>query len=489
MIVVINMSFCEEFQRAVGNTTIYRLSKITGIERTKLQRIKSGQKLPTKEELDLICISLYLSPEEKFKLTKEYEIAIIGEDRYKSRICTAGFIENLYDLFEVEHSEVESHFKISFDIKCPAVIQGESDTYNTVETIIRQEAIENNTIYMYGNTFDSKSMLNSLLRSVTDVPGLSVSQIFGLKPHDESYDNYYSNISMISKIYPVFLSRTNYHAYYYYDKVNNHSLFPYLIVTDNYSITISYDRKSAVITQDKNIIKLHKQLFEQKIDESYALIADINTLMGYSSIYVEHLQHFDIANTKLLTIEYEPCVTPYISDEVIEMCMRRDIPNFPVIFERAKSCIAQYRNFMLKTSIFTERGLDNFITTGRITEIPEIAYNPIPPKARIQILNALCKSATDLKQSSLHLIRDDKLHLPKNLRYCGTGQVHDFFLLLSDVKNSPSIFKLNECGFAKPFYDFASSLIDSDTVYSNEETVKIIQDKILEFSQSLKSDK
>ena len=54
------MSFCEKFQRAVGDTTIYRLSKITGIERTKLQRIKSGQKLPTMEELELICASLFL---------------------------------------------------------------------------------------------------------------------------------------------------------------------------------------------------------------------------------------------------------------------------------------------------------------------------------------------------------------------------------------------------------------------------------------------
>ena len=126
--------------------------------------------------------------------------------------------------------------------------------------------------------------------------------------------------------------------------------------------------------------------------------------MGYSSIYVEHLRHYDIANTNLITIEYEPCVTPYIGDELIEMCMRKDIPNFPVIFDRAKSCLSQYRNFMLKTSIFTERGLDNFLMTGRITEIPEIAYNPIPPKYRIKILNELCKSAINLKQSSLHLI-------------------------------------------------------------------------------------
>lgn len=52
-------------------------------------------------------------------------------------------------------------------------------------------------------------------------------------------------------------------------------------------------------------------------------------------------------------------------------------------------------------------------------------------------------------------------------------------------KNSHSVFKLNECGFAKPFYDFATSLVDSEIVYSNEETIKIIQNKISEFSQSL----
>lgn len=401
------MSFCEKFQRAVGDTTIYRLSKITGIERTKLQRIKSGQKLPTMEELELICASLCLSPEEKFNLTKEYEIAIIGEDRYKSRICTANFIENLYNIFEVKHCPIERSFKISLNIEYPAVIKGESDTYNAIETIMRQEAVENNTIYMYGDIFEDKSPINNLLKSITDIAGLSVCHIFGLKPYDDSY----------------------------------------------------------------------------------ALIADINTLMGYSSIYVEHLRHYDIANTNLITIEYEPCVTPYIGDELIEMCMRKDIPNFPVIFDRAKSCLSQYRNFMLKTSIFTERGLDNFLMTGRITEIPEIAYNPIPPKYRIKILNELCKSAINLKQSSLHLIREDKLHLPKNLRYCGTGQINDFFLLLSDEKNSHSVFKLNECGFAKPFYDFATSLVDSEIVYSNEETIKIIQNKISEFSQSLKSDK
>lgn len=114
---------------------------------------------------------------------------------------------------------------------------------------------------------------------------------------------------------------------------------------------------------------------------------------------------------------------------------------------------------MLKTSIFTERGLDNFLMTGRITEIPEIAYNPIPPKYRIKILNELCKSAINLKQSSLHLIREDKLHLPKNLRYCGTGQINDFFLLLSDEKTATLFLNLMNVDLQNPFMILQRALL------------------------------
>lgn len=93
------MTFRDDFLRLIDSTTIYRLSKSTGIERTKLQRIKSGQKLPTKEELEIISRELSLTPDEKENIFTELEIALIGEDKYKSRIHTKRFIEQLYNIF------------------------------------------------------------------------------------------------------------------------------------------------------------------------------------------------------------------------------------------------------------------------------------------------------------------------------------------------------------------------------------------------------
>ena len=68
------MWFKDEFLRLLGNETIYNLSKNTGIERTKLQRIKSGKRQPNKEDIEKIARALFLSAEEKQALYRAYEI-------------------------------------------------------------------------------------------------------------------------------------------------------------------------------------------------------------------------------------------------------------------------------------------------------------------------------------------------------------------------------------------------------------------------------
>lgn len=82
----------------------------------------------------------------------------------KAESAFINFIENLYNIFEVKHCPIERSFKISLNIEYPAVIKGESDTYTAIETIMRQEAVENNTIYMYGDIFEDKSPINNLLK-------------------------------------------------------------------------------------------------------------------------------------------------------------------------------------------------------------------------------------------------------------------------------------------------------------------------------------
>lgn len=469
------MTFRDDFLRHIEKTTIYRLSKSTGIERTKLQRIKSGQKLPTKEELEIISKELSLTPDEKDNIFKELEIAAIGEDKYKSRTYTKNFIELLYNIFNNEPQNAIITNIVNLNFEGTYTTTNSSDTSALINNFINAESNKQNNLFIY-NTSAVGNVFDNIYAKILNRPNLTVTQIIGIKPHNDNYESYYENIDIISKIYPVFLSATNYHVYYYYDKVMENSMFPFTLVSDNYVLMISYNLKYAMLTDDKNIVGISKSVFNEKVKKSYSLINDITDLSDYTSLYIEHYKKYN--NAQLITIEYEPCLFPYIEPEVIKEIVYKELAEYDEIVQRCMEIRNLYNKTRHNQLYFTKEGVLNFLNNGRIAEIPDIVYEPIPLSERINILNKLCYDAKTEKSKELHIIKHEKLKVPKNLRYCGHGQINDFLLLLPKKKQNPSIFKLNECGFAKPFYDFASHLCDTDMVLSNDETVSFIENCI-----------
>ncbi len=474
------MTFRDDFLRLIDSTTIYRLSKSTGIERTKLQRIKSGQKLPTKEELEIISRELSLTPDEKENIFTELEIALIGEDKYKSRIHTKRFIEQLYNIFNNESANSISTSEINLNTNSIYTTNTTTETNALINSFMNAETSKENHIYIY-NSVTAGEMFENIYSKIINHPKLSVTHIIGFKPHNDTYESYYANVNIISKIYPVFLSQTNYYVYYYYDKVKENSMFSYTVISDNYTLMLSYNFKYAILTNNENVVKTTKLVFEEKIKNSYPLISDITDVLSYSNIYVEHHSKYNQNDTQLITIEYEPCVFPYLDSELVKLLLKKDIPNYNTIVERCLNIKDSYSKIKLSQSYFTKAGVQNFIDNGRINEIPEFVYDPIPFEIRIELLEKLCYDAKISKIKELHLINDNKLKVPENLRYCGNGQLNDFFLLLSKKAQKPSIIRLNECGFAKPFYDFASHLRETDMVFSNDETVDYIESCIQKY--------
>lgn len=478
------MTFRDDFLRLIEPTTIYRLSKATGIERTKLQRIKSGQKLPTKDELEIISRELSLTPDEKDTLFRELEIAVIGEDKFKSRLRTKDFIEQLYTIFYKKTAKAIKTSEISLNIKCPYTTNSISDTNNLINSFINAEASKKNHIYIY-NSIATGDVFNNIFSGIIDNPDLSVTHIIGLTPHNDNFESYYTNIDLISRIYPVFLSKTNYYVYYYYNKVMENSMFPYTIISDNYTLMLSYNLKHAVLTDNKYITDSYKSVFNEKLNGSYPLISDIANLDEYTKIYIDHISSLVKGVEELNLLEYDPCIFPYIDSDIIQRLIKKELPNYDLIVSRCLSVKECYKGLNKTVSYFSKEGLQNFIRNGRITEIPEIAYEPIPFKIRLELLERLCYDAKNNDAKEIYLINETKLKMPENLRYCGNGQVNDFLLLLSKKNEKPSIFKLNEFGFAKPFNDFVSHLKDTDMVLSNRETVEYIEKCITEHKTTI----
>lgn len=86
---------CKEIM-AENGTNVYRLSNTSSLERTTLQRMVTGKRLPHIEFVKQFCRELRIPISTEKELMELYKIETVGEQTYQNRKC----IENLLRVLE-----------------------------------------------------------------------------------------------------------------------------------------------------------------------------------------------------------------------------------------------------------------------------------------------------------------------------------------------------------------------------------------------------
>lgn len=89
--------FSEKLRKYVADSgyTVYRLAKLSGVERTGLQRVLSGQRLLSEQALDSLLDFLQINFAERDELYHLYRIEELGESRYHQQELILLFIKRL----------------------------------------------------------------------------------------------------------------------------------------------------------------------------------------------------------------------------------------------------------------------------------------------------------------------------------------------------------------------------------------------------------
>ena len=171
--------------------------------------------------------------------------------------------------------------------------------------------------------------------------------------------------------------------------------------------------------------------------------------------------------------------------DMIEKSMLPDLPNREQILsffaDRQKQITLLEDSQRKNTSFFTPEGIDRFLTTGKTSEIPEALYTPLPVSARAELLRRMLR-CVEQGNYTPYLVRSQKLTLPRLLSLFITDEqrlscssAHPVFGLYSVIFREKSIvFSIR---------DFLEYLKDTDMVYSREDSITILQNKLKELER------
>lgn len=455
-----------------NGTNVYRLSISAAMERTKLQRMVTGKRLPNIEFVRRFCRELRMPVQEEEQLLELYKREIVGEDVYRNRQCIRDLFRRLSSLEQSNYREIPE------TLGGTCVFQENEtalDSFFSVYVLLEQCFLSKEPVHILTNfPASDKEFFRqlSLLHYKYKGNKVSVSHLIHFQINTMLS---FLNLQVLHSILPLALSNTlDYTAYYYYSKTSESDfsqlLFPYYVITENFVLEISGDLKNCILHTDGERIKAYTQEFQRILSLSKPLIQCSDTP---ESAWEQYKQRSPEEAPMTQVLEAQPCYRDLISDEEFLKVIEDKASDF---LPMAKGMLRDSKALHSREGemFFTENGLDYFCRTGKITGQVATLLPPLTLNQRIEALERF------LQRDSIHryyCISSEKLPLPLNLNFEIYGN-KQFQLIQVEPSLKVSLFTITESSICEAFYDFAGSLRESGLVLGEEETNELVRAKV-----------
>lgn len=100
-------SKCREYLKNTGET-VYQLSASSGLDRTSLQRMITGKRLPGMDFVRQFCDSIRINPSQRQEMIELYKIEKIGKEIYYNR----KYIQELLRVISTQQMLFSSGFTV-----------------------------------------------------------------------------------------------------------------------------------------------------------------------------------------------------------------------------------------------------------------------------------------------------------------------------------------------------------------------------------------
>ncbi|MBR1738508.1 MAG: hypothetical protein IJ736_16130 [Firmicutes bacterium] len=457
----------------------YTISKNTGISQSMLSMIFNYKRKIQPVHFYSIIEQLPITLSEKDNLIDEFKKAYYSYDEYMSFKYIIDMFKQLSDFTVSDgiraRQPIMDNIETAFDNK---IYRG-PDISLVINRLFADEFNNaNSKIYMYLGFDSENSLLHSCIDSIIKQFEHSTKIVMLIDFINDTENTAY-NLKTLKNILPVALSDYSQSYEFYYTNVdsaiNNNYLipYPYFIALSNFVIFINASQDEILLHSHPDTVKNIRARCEGRV-VNYTKLMDINS--NIFSIVSEIVKNQGDSNDIFCSLEYEPCMSLHFTPELVDSVIPKDAPLREEVFNVLMLRLKQLKSFKQSIQIFNKDALLNFANTGMIAEYPPEYARPLTVEERLFILDNLLKCAKSGKHTFRVLNPANLLISDCVSMYQSNGFVQ--FTMWNSKKADLKYYTIFEKTIYESFYKFMKDIPDSNYVFSNVETIKIIEEAI-----------
>lgn len=474
--------------------SIQALSKSSGVDRSFIHHILTGKRIPAdKDVLENIMKALTLTPTQSEELRRLYYIERIGECIFRRNVLVKNLLESLVGL-DTTLPPIKSSYQHDFtSFPQSSAFSGTQNINTVIKAVLEEESTRANG-YVKLIVQPEYRFLMDLLLTIGNMDSLlKIEHVFCLqKDIREKNENTY-NLKALQAVMPLLLSCCCYEAYIYYDNIDSSlnvtSVFPYIIITSDKVIGISYDLQHATLFLDHSFHEVYSQVYQRIFRSCSPLTSRILDPMDF---YMQHsvlelgVNDPKGGNSFTYSLFAQPCLVFFVNRELLNKYVV-DFPQKEEVIDLMLKRSTYYCQKLLEgyeyTTFFTSEGLDSFWNTGRITEIPDEFYHPIDKEDCLALLKILYDSILHTSYNAC-ILNPYKLRITDRLVISAVDESSIFFMYVHPTRGMFH-FVFHEPSISMSIFNFLNFLKESELVFNRDETLAILHSKIKEYENEL----
>lgn len=476
------IEFSELLKQYINSSgfTIYQLAQLSGVNRTTIQRAVTSGRIPQKEAFRKILATLNLTRAERQNLMESYEFASDGEYNYRQRRYIKSFLEEIAATISPDASltDLTAVLSSSVSIENRSFLLGRSQIEDSLKLLLYNELRSSQPSCCIFLPMD-RELFPGFFSALIHSRDIDVRQLLYLIKNPTSYENVeFHNLKVFSRILPYLLTTdADYHIYYTYNAFapvpETTTGFPYYILFSNFAVFFSSDLNAAWLENNIQLLSYFWKRFSLITSQSQELNIQLNDPIQYmvncAAIYSDTCTNY--------SIEYQPCLLPFMDDELVEALANPLLPDRSRLKDILRECFRQFHSMEHNVVLFTEKGLNDFTQNGIIVNVPSDCARPCTCEERLDLLRRL-EQACETDSIVMRCINPAYFTIEKQLYFSLQKNKEVCFFFYNVEKNEFRFTSIRENTIYAAFYDFVEYLLNSNYVLTKEETLSIFRRQI-----------
>lgn len=467
---------CKELLTENGYN-VYRLSQAASLERTTLQRMVTGKRLPGPEFIEHFCQALRISLPEKKEVMELYKMEVIGETAYRNQTIILQLFKKLSTLEKnkgfhkrsiVDYGEMKLISPISND---------KYETEILLQYVLRKTIQEQESPELYTNLPGTDTLLPHYLNLL--IPQYDKTILIKHLIHFQANASYaYENLETLHQIIPLcFSAGIHYMPFYYYSKLSRNDqpnlLYPFYIITEKYVLQLAADLSKGILHSDSMILQEYTKEFQNCLERSTPLLQQSKNLDESLQLY---MTSFDTIQD-LITLDTAPCDMDCMDNEYFFELVKKHSPeSIPLM--NAYGAFLDVLKQANRNVFFTSNGLQKFCESGISSGTSSIVIPEFSPEERVSSLKYFLEHFSNENQHMLN----SNFSYPDSL-YIELRNQHSLFLINLADKANISFIIIQESSICNAFSEFFQSLADSEYITQENQTRSLIHKYIRQLKQ------